>query len=104
MPLPVARVTTQTAVAEAEKTEPKEILATPWNVIVHNDPINLMSYVTMVFQRVFGYPRAKAEQLMLEVHTQGRSLVWTGDREQAEFYVRQLHGYQLLATMERAEG
>jgi len=104
MPLPVARVTTQTAVAEAEKTEPKEILATPWNVIVHNDPINLMSYVTMVLQRVFGYSRAKAERLMLEVHNKGRSLVWTGDREQAEFYVRQLHGYQLLATMERVEG
>jgi len=61
-----------------------------------------MSYVTLVFQRVFGYPRAKAECLMLEVHTQGRSLVWSGGQEQAEHYVHQLHGYQLLAQMEKA--
>ena len=59
-------------------------MATPWNVIVHNDPINLMSYVTLVLQRVFGYPRDRAERLMLEVHTRGRSLVWSGGREQAE--------------------
>src|SRR6266508_6544663 len=102
MPLPVARVTTQTAVAEAEKTEPKEILATPWNVIVHNDPINLMSYVTMVFQRVFGYPRERAEKHMLEVHHNGRSILWSGMRERAELYVQQLHGYLLLATLEKA--
>ena len=61
-----------------------------------------MSYVTLVLQRVFGYPRAKAEQLMLEVHRQGRSLVWSGGREPAEMYVQQLHGYQLLATLEPA--
>jgi ATP-dependent Clp protease adaptor protein ClpS len=71
-------------------------------VIVHDDPINLMSYVTMVFMRVFHFPRERAEQLMLEVHNQGRSLVWTGEREQAEHYVHQLHGYQLLATIERS--
>jgi ATP-dependent Clp protease adaptor protein ClpS len=86
-----------------EQTATKESLATPWNVIVHNDPINLMSYVTMVFQRVFGYPRQKAERLMLEVHTRGRALVWSGGREQAEHYVHQLHSYQLLATMEKSE-
>ena len=73
----------------------------PWIVIVWNDPINLMSYVTMVFQRVFGYPRDKAERHMLEVHQQGRSILWSGMRERAELYVQQLHGYLLLATIEK---
>lgn len=86
-----------------ERIKAKEQLSTPWNVIVHNDPINLMSYVAMVFMRVFGYPRAKAETLMLEVHNLGRSLVWSGGHEQAEHYVHQLHGYQLLATLERSD-
>lgn len=93
--------TTQPATVVADETRSAAALDAPWHVIVHNDPINLMSYVTLVFQRVFGYPRTKAETLMREVHEQGRSLVWTGAREQAEMYVHQLHGYQLLATMER---
>ena len=86
-----------------EETETKDALDQPWNVIVYNDPINLMSYVTLVFQRVFGYPRPKAETLMLEVHKLGRSLVWSGAREQAEMYVHQLQSYQLFAQMEKAE-
>lgn len=86
-----------------ERADTEEALAAVWNVIVHNDPINLMSYVTYVFQRVFGYPRQQAERLMLEVHHQGRALVWSGERELAEHHVHQLHGYQLLATLERAE-
>ncbi len=94
---------TQPGVVHVEDTETKPSLVAPWNVIVHNDPINLMSYVTMVFQRVFGYPRAKAERHMLEVHNHGHSLLWSGEREQAELYVQQLHGYQLLANLERAE-
>jgi ATP-dependent Clp protease adaptor protein ClpS len=94
-----------TAVEEApviekeETTKPETEL--PWNVIVHNDPVNLMSYVTMVFQRVFGYPRDKAEKHMLEVHRNGRSILWSGARERAELYVQQLHGYLLLATIEK---
>jgi ATP-dependent Clp protease adaptor protein ClpS len=84
-----------------EKTKPAP--AIPWNVIVHNDPINLMSYVTMVFQKVFGYHRQKAERHMMEVHTRGRSIVWSGGREQAEHYVRVLQQYHLLTTMEQAE-
>lgn len=88
---------------QSTDTETAEALDLPWNVIVYNDPINLMAYVTMVFQRVFGYPREKAERLMLEVHHAGRSLVWSGSREQAELYVHQLHGYQLTAIMERSE-
>src|SRR5262249_7449048 len=86
-----------------DETKSKEDLSTPWNVIVHNDPINLMSYVTMVLMRVFGYSRSKANRMMLEVHHQGRSLVWSGGHEQAEHYVHQLHGFQLLATMEKSE-
>ena len=74
----------------------------PWNVVVHDDPINLMSYVTMVFQQVFNFSRAKAERHMLEVHRKGRSIVWTGLREPAEVYVQQLHGHLLLATLERS--
>ena len=73
----------------------------PWNVVVHNDPVNLMSYVTMVFQRVFGYPRERAEKHMLEVHHNGRSILWSGMRERGELYVQQLHGYLLLATIEK---
>jgi len=84
-----------------QETRAAEELDLPWQVIVHNDPVNLMSYVTMVFQKVFGFPREKAEKHMLEVHQQGRSIVWSGMRERAELYVQQLHGYLLLATLER---
>lgn len=77
-------------------------LSQPWNVIVHNDPVNLMAYVTMVFQRVFGFSRTQAERHMLEVHHKGRSLVWSGERERAEAYVETLHGFLLLATLEQA--
>ena len=84
-----------------QQKESEESLDLPWQVVVHNDPVNLMTYVTMVFQRVFGYPREKAERHMLEVHQQGRSILWSGVRERAELYVQQLHGYLLLATMEK---
>lgn len=83
-------------------TRSEEDIDLPWQVVVHNDPVNLMSYVTMVFQRVFGYPREKAERHMLEVHHNGRSILWSGMRELAELYVQQLHGYLLLATLEKA--
>ena|SRR5712691_3071671 len=85
-----------------EETKGQEALDLPWQVVVHNDPVNLMSYVTMVFQRVFGYPKQKAEMHMLEVHQNGRSILWSGVRERAELFVQQLHGYLLLATIERA--
>jgi ATP-dependent Clp protease adaptor protein ClpS len=79
----------------------KQELDLPWNVVVHNDPVNLMSYVTMVFERVFHYSRGRATRHMLEVHRSGRSILWTGAREMAELYVEQLHGYLLLATLEK---
>jgi ATP-dependent Clp protease adaptor protein ClpS len=94
--------TLTTAAPTIEKeTRSEEDLDLPWQVVVHNDPVNLMSYVTMVFQRVFGYPREKAERHMLEVHQKGRSILWSGMRERAELYVQQLHGYLLLATLEK---
>jgi ATP-dependent Clp protease adaptor protein ClpS len=86
-----------------KETRTERALDVPWNVVVHNDPVNLMSYVTMVLQRVFGYPKARAQRHMLEVHHKGRSVVWTGVREPAELYVQQLHGYLLLATLEKAQ-
>jgi ATP-dependent Clp protease adaptor protein ClpS len=85
---------------QQEKTSPS--VEVPWNVVAHNDPITKMNYVTMVFRKVFGYSREKAEEHMLEVHHKGRSIVWSGARERAEFYVQQLHGFQLLATLEKA--
>jgi ATP-dependent Clp protease adaptor protein ClpS len=74
----------------------------PWQVIVWNDPVNLMSYVTFVFQKLFGYSRAKATKLMLDVHHKGRAVVSSGPRERAELDVMRLHQHGLWATMEQA--
>ena len=74
----------------------------PWNVVVHDDPVNLMGYVTWVFMKVFGYPETRATKLMLEVHHAGRSVVWTGARERAELYTQQLQGFQLKTSMEKS--
>jgi ATP-dependent Clp protease adaptor protein ClpS len=71
----------------------------PWIVIVWNDPINLMSYVTLVFQRLFGYSKAKATQLMLQVHNEGKAIVASGTREKCELDVSKLHAHGLWATM-----
>ena len=73
----------------------------PWLAIVWNDPINLMSYVTYVFQTVFGYAKDKAEKLMLEVHHDGRSAVSNGSREEMERDVQAMHEYGLWATLEK---
>ena len=86
-----------------QETETRDETETPWNVVVHNDPVNLMSYVTRIFRLVFGFPKERAEKHMMEVHRLGRSIVWTGERERAETYVQQLHGYLLLATIEKSE-
>ncbi len=87
---------------ESPETEQEEALNLPWLVVVHNDPVNLMSYVAMIFRRIFGWTRERAEKHMIEVHTKGRSVVWSGAREQGELYVQQLHGHLLLATLERS--
>ena len=83
---------------------PDEItfLAKPWVTIVWNDPVNLMSYVSYVFQKYFGYDEEKANQLMLEVHNDGRSAVSTGTREEMERDVQAMHEYGLWATMDKA--
>ena len=79
------------------------VLATPWVTIVWNDPVNLMSYVTYVFQKYFGYNKKKAEKLMMEVHQDGKSVVSTGSREEMERDVQAMHEYGLWATMDRQE-
>ena len=89
---------------EVEPTQtPDEItqVAKPWVTIVWNDPVNLMSYVTYVFQQYFGYDRKKAEKLMLEVHHDGKSAVSSGSREEMERDVQAMHEYGLWATMEK---
>jgi ATP-dependent Clp protease adaptor protein ClpS len=82
-----------------EKTQSER----PWLVIVHNDPINLMSYVTWVLQKLFGYSRHKATRLMLEVHNNGRSVVSSGPREKAELDCFRLHAHGRWATMAKSE-
>jgi ATP-dependent Clp protease adaptor protein ClpS len=82
-------------------TESMVDLETAWHVIVLNDPVNLMSYVVIVFRRVFGYDADRAKRHMLEVHHQGRSLLWTGEREKAEAYTHTLQKWQLTAILER---
>jgi len=91
---------TETVIIPDEDVD--ELLDQPWHVVIYDDPVNLMSYVTMIIRRVFGYPENTAERMMLEVHTKGKSIVWTGDREKAELYVQQLQSYQLLAAMKKA--
>lgn len=73
----------------------------PWLTIVWNDPINLMSYVTYVFQTVFGYSREKAEKLMLDVHHKGKAVVSSGAREEMERDAQTLHSYGLWATIQQ---
>jgi ATP-dependent Clp protease adaptor protein ClpS len=77
------------------------ILSKPWVTIVWNDPVNLMSYVAFVFQKYFGYDKAKAEKLMLQVHREGKSAVSSGTREEMERDVQAMHEYGLWATMEK---
>ena len=75
----------------------------PWVVIVWNDPINLMDYVTFVLQKLFGYSREKATKLMLDVHHKGKAVVSNGPREKAELDVFRLHEHGLWATMQHDE-
>ena len=94
------------APVEIERTEsesaPFELLDpdTPWVTIVHNDPVNLMSYVVYVFQSYFGYPKEKARKLMMDVHQKGRATVSSGSREEMERDVQAMHGYGLWATLQ----
>jgi ATP-dependent Clp protease adaptor protein ClpS len=78
-------------------------LDVPWNVIVYDDPVNLMGYVTFVLMKIFGYPESRAATMMMEVHKRGRSVVWSGEREKAEFYTQQLQAHQLKSSLEKSE-
>jgi ATP-dependent Clp protease adaptor protein ClpS len=93
-------LTPQREAAEQTHDQTKSDSDLPWITIVWNDPINLMSYVTHVFMTVFGYPKAKAEKLMLDVHRRGRAVVSSGTRERMELDVTTLHGYGLWATLQ----
>lgn len=84
------------------EVDPRTTLAPPWSVVVWDDPINLMTYVVYVFQRLFGFSDPVANAKMMEVHKDGKSVVASTDRERAEYYVTRLHAYGLQATMERA--
>ena len=101
---PVGVVPPETVPLEDLETLLGEDTATdrPWLVIVWNDPINLMSYVTYVLQKLFGYSKEKATALMLDVHHKGRAVVSSGTRERAELDVYRLHEHGLWATMEQS--
>ena len=86
-----------------EETESLVAADVPWVVIVWNDPVNLMTYVSYVFQSYFGYSEAKANQLMLQVHNDGKSVVATGPREEAERHTLAMHSYGLWATFQKAD-
>jgi ATP-dependent Clp protease adaptor protein ClpS len=92
-----------TAPTRERTTEHDDVVETdiPWVVIVWNDPVNLMSYVVFVLQKLFGYDREKATRLMLDVHHKGKAVVSSGPREKAEFDVYRLHGHGLWATMQK---
>jgi ATP-dependent Clp protease adaptor protein ClpS len=98
-------VSTTLAPGEIEVEEPRsgarDEHELPWIVIVWNDPINLMSYVTLVFQKLFGYTHEHATKLMLQVHFDGKAVVSSGNREKAELDVSRLHAYGLWATMQQ---
>jgi ATP-dependent Clp protease adaptor protein ClpS len=87
---------------ETELPDDAVLLDRPWVTVVWNDPVNLMSYVTYVFETYFRYSRKKAEKLMLEVHNDGRSTVSNGSREEMERDVQAMHEYGLWATLEKA--
>lgn len=87
-------------VASATLTQKEPV----WQVLVLNDPVNLMSYVVKVFQKVFSFSAQRAERHMIEVHRDGQSILWVGERERAEMYVQELQQWQLTAKLERQNG
>jgi ATP-dependent Clp protease adaptor protein ClpS len=91
------------APVEIERSEPAQAFEpdNPWITLVWNDPVNLMSYVTYVFQTHFGYSKEKATELMLDVHHKGRAVVSSGTREEMERDVEAMHGYGLWATLQQ---
>ena len=92
-------------ITDALEDQLREIFSgdTPWVTIVWDDPVNLQSYVTYVFMELFGYSKAKATELMLQVHNDGKAIVWTSSREEMEHDVARLHEYGLWATLQRGD-
>ena len=89
--------------ATAERPASAVQATVPWTTIVWDDPVNLMRYVTFVFQKVFGYSEARANELMLQVHNEGKAVVSSGTREAMETDVNAMHAYGLWASLEKAE-
>ena len=102
LPAPWAGESTEAETVVEIESKVEEAFARAWNVLVWNDPINTMSFVTFVFQKVLKMDRPTAERHMLEVHQKGKSIVAAENREKAEFLVHQLQSFGLKATMERA--
>ena len=98
---PARATATPTTLPTVERFDDPVATVDPgWLVIVWDDPINLMSYVTFVFRKLFGYSKEKAHRLMMQVHTEGRAVVSSGPKEKAEMDVFRLHEHGLWATME----
>lgn len=89
------------AVLDAPAREEQALRDVPWNVVVWNDPVTLMSYVVLVFRRLFGHDQQTATRLMLQVHNEGKAIVASQPREQAEVSVSRLHAFGLQATLAR---
>jgi ATP-dependent Clp protease adaptor protein ClpS len=92
-------------IADALEAEIQAIFSgdTPWVTIVWDDPVNLQTYVVYVFMELFGYPKARATELMLQVHNEGKAIVSSGSREEMEHDVARLHEYGLWATLQRGD-
>jgi ATP-dependent Clp protease adaptor protein ClpS len=97
----VAAAPTKPGTSGVREAAPADVTASPWVTIVWDDPINLMTYVTYVFQKLFGYDEPHATKLMLQVHNEGRAVVSAGSRESMEVDVSKLHAAGLWATMQQ---
>ncbi|WP_089245563.1 ATP-dependent Clp protease adapter ClpS [Rhodococcoides kyotonense] len=98
---PTLAASPQAVPAETEAVARDEAQDVPWVTIVWDDPVNLMHYVTFIFQKLFGYSKAKATELMMQVHSEGKAVVSSGERDKMENDVRRLHAAGLWATMQQ---
>lgn len=98
MMAPLATPDLERDVESASRVDPMR----PWQTVVWNDPVNLMSYVAHVFREYFGFSRERAQQLMLAVHHDGHAVVAEGAREQMELHAQAMHDYGLWATVREA--
>jgi ATP-dependent Clp protease adaptor protein ClpS len=97
----VASAPTKPGTTGQRESAPVDVTATPWVTVVWDDPINLMTYVTYVFQKLFGYSEPHATKLMLQVHHEGKAVVSAGSRESMEVDVSKLHAAGLWATLQQ---